>query len=85
MKVPNSVGVPLIVMVFADQAAVKPVGKPVGVPIPVAPVVPCVRFGDRTALIHKVAVIPGVTVFNGFTIIVPEALTLPQPPVNGIL
>ena len=36
-------------------------------------------------MIHKVLVVPGVTVFNGFTIIVPVALTVPQPPVNGIL
>jgi hypothetical protein len=33
------VGVPLMVMVFADHDAVKPSGKPVAVPMPVAPVV----------------------------------------------
>ena len=39
MKLPATVGVPLIVITFADQVAVTPVGKPIGVPIPVAPVV----------------------------------------------
>ena len=29
--------------------------------------------------------IPGVTVFNGITIIVPVALIIPQPPINGML
>ena len=39
MNVPDAVGVPLIVMVFPAQVAFTPVGKPVGVPIPVAKVV----------------------------------------------
>ncbi len=39
MKVPVFVGVPLIVITLADQIAVTPSGKPVAVPIPVAPVV----------------------------------------------
>ena len=39
MNVPDTVGVPLIVMVFDAQVAVTPAGNPVGVPIPVAPVV----------------------------------------------
>ena len=39
MKVPDAVGVPLIVMVFEAHAAVTPAGKPVAIPIPVAPVV----------------------------------------------
>ena len=74
-----------MVIVFDDQAAVTPVGKPVVVPIPVAPVVVWVIFGDNAVLIHKVFVIPGVAVFNGVTIIVPVALTVPHPPVSGIL
>ena len=85
MNVPDTVGVPLMVIVFNDQAAVTPVGKPVAVPIPVAPVVVWVIFGDKAVLIHKVVVIPGVALFNGVTIIVPVALTLPHPPVNGML
>ena len=38
-KVPEAVGVPLIVMVLLAQAAVTPAGRFVAVPIPVAPVV----------------------------------------------
>jgi hypothetical protein len=38
-NVPAAVGVPLIVIVLPAHAAVTPDGKPVGVPIPVAPVV----------------------------------------------
>ena len=41
-------------MVFAAQETVIPVGKPVGVPIPVAPVVVCVILGDKVVLIHNV-------------------------------
>ena len=74
-----------MVIVLDAQEAVKPAGKPVGVPIPVAPVVVCVIFGDKAVLIHNVVVIPEVTVFNGITVIVPIALTLPHPPVNGIV
>ena len=44
MKVPVVVGVPLIVITSADQEAVTPAGKPVAVPIPVAPVVAIVIF-----------------------------------------
>ena len=39
MKVPKAVGVPLMVISFADHDAVTPAGNPVAVPIPVAPVV----------------------------------------------
>jgi hypothetical protein len=39
LNVPDTVGVPLIVMVFEANAAVTPAGNPVAVPIPVAPVV----------------------------------------------
>ena len=85
MNVPDCVGVPLIVIVFNVQVAVTPAGRPVAVPIPVAPVVVWVIFGDKAVLIHKFVVIPAVAVFNGLTVIVPVALTVPQPPVNGIL
>jgi hypothetical protein len=44
LKVPVVVGVPLIVITSADQEAVTPAGKPVAVPIPVAPVVAIVIF-----------------------------------------
>ena len=44
-----------------------------------------VIFGDKAVLIQEFVVIPGVAVFIVVTIIVPVALTVPQPPVNGIL
>ena len=44
MNVPETEGVPLIVIVLEAHAAVTPVGKPVAVPMPVAPVVVCVMF-----------------------------------------
>ncbi len=85
MNVPDTVGVPLKVIVFPAQIADTPVGKAVAVPIPVAPVVVWVIFGVKVLLIHKVVVIPAVTVFNVVTIIVPVAIRLPQPPVKGML
>jgi hypothetical protein len=81
--VPDAVGVPLIVIVLAAQAAVTPDGNPVAVPIPVAPVVICV-IGVRAVLIHNVGVDEATpTVLTGVTVIVPVALTVPQPPVRG--
>ena len=47
------VGVPLIVIVFAAQEAVTPAGRPVAVPIPVAPVVVWVMVVSEV-LIHRV-------------------------------
>ena len=44
MKVPDAVGVPLIVITLLAQTAVTPAGKPVAVPMPVAPVVAIVIF-----------------------------------------
>jgi hypothetical protein len=41
---PVAVGVPIIVIVPANQEAVTPEGKPVAVPMPVARVVECVIF-----------------------------------------
>ena len=85
MKVPDAVGVPLIVIVLLAQAAVTPVGKPVAAPIPVAPVVVCV-IAVSAVLIHTVGVLDAaLTVLAGVTVIVPVAFTLPQPPVTGML
>ena len=71
-------------MVFEAQEAVTPAGKPVVVPIPVAPVVLCV-IGVKGVLIHNVGVNKaGVTVLLGITVIVPVAAP-PQPPVKGML
>ncbi len=85
MNVPSAVGVPLIVIVFEAQEAVTPAGRPVGVPIPVAPVVVCVIF-VRAVLMHSVGVEDAApAVLSGVTSIVPVANTVPQPPVNGML
>jgi hypothetical protein len=72
-------------MVFDAQLAVTPDGRPVAVPIPVAPVVVCV-----TSVIAVLTHTEGddeatPTVFAAVTVIVPVALTVPQPPANGIL
>ena len=76
---------PLIVIVLLAQVAVTPVGKPVAVPIPVAPVVACVIL-VKAVLIHNVGVDEAApAVLFGVTVIVPVAVTLPHPPVNGIL
>ena len=85
MKVPDAVGVPLIVMVLLAQAAVTPVGKPVAAPIPVVPVVVCV-IAVKAVLIHSVGVLEAaLAVLFVVTVIVPVALTVLQPPVKGIL
>ena len=86
MKVPEVVGVPLIVTVFEAQAAVTPAGRPVAVPMPVAPVVVWV-IAVRAVLMHSVGVEEAVpTVLSGVTVMVPVAFTLPpQPPVSGML
>ena len=85
MKVPDAVGVPLMVIVLLAHAAVTPVGKPVAVPIPVAPVVVCV-IAVSAVLIHNVGVLDAaLTVLLGVTVIVPVAFTVPQPPDNGML
>jgi len=82
------VGVPLMVITFAAQAALTPAGNPVAVPMPVAPVVACVIL-VKAVLIHSVGVLdaaPAVLAGVGVTVIVPVALTEePHPPVNGML
>ena len=84
MKVPSAVGVPLIVIVFAAQVAFTPAGNPVGVPIPVAPVVVWV-MAVMAVFTHSVGEEEAaVTVISGVTVIVPVALIFPQPPVKGI-
>ena len=76
---------PLIVIVFEAHAAVTPFGRPVAVPIPVAPVVVCVML-VKAVLMQRVGVEDAApTVFAAVTVIVPVAFTLPQPPVKGIL
>ena len=82
---PAAVGVPLIVIVLDAQEAVTPPGRPVAVPIPVAPVVVCV-IAVRAVLMQRVGVEEAApTVLFDVTVIVPEAFTVPHPPVSGIV
>ena len=74
-----------MVITFPAHAAVTPAGKPVGVPMPVAPFVPIV-ISVNTVSIHKVGVVLGAAaVLSAVTVIVPVAFTVPHPPVNGML
>ena len=88
MKVPDAVGVPLIVITSADQDAVTPAGNPVAVPMPVAPVVAIVIDGVKAVFTVNVGLddaVPAVFGVHDDTVIVPIAFTLPQPPVKGIV
>ena len=81
---PAAVGVPLIVIVFDAQDAVTPAGRPVVVPIPVAPVVAC-AIAVSAVWMHRVGVEEAApAVLSGVTVIVPVAETLPHPPVSGM-
>lgn len=74
-----------MVTVLDAQSAVTPAGSPVGVPMPVAPVVACV-MAVNGVLIHKVGVEEAApTVLAGVTVMVPVAFVLPQPPVSGMV
>ena len=90
MKVPEAVGVPLMVMVLLAHEALTPAGNPLApatpsLEIPVATVVVWVIF-VKAVLIHTVGVVEAApAVFVGLTVMVPVAFTAPQPPVNGIL
>ena len=87
---PDAVGVPLIVITLAAQAADTPTGKPFApdtpaLDIPVAPVVVCVILVNGV-LIHSVGAEDAApAVLAAVTFIVPVALMVPQPPVNGML
>ena len=85
MKVPEAVGVPLIVIVLDAQDAVTPAGRPVAEPIPVAPVVVCV-IAVSAVLMQRVGEEEAVpTVLCAVTVVVPVAFAVPQPPVKGML
>ena len=72
-------------MVFDPHVALTPAGKPIAAPIPVAPVVLWVIF-VKIVLMHKVCdEEAALAVLAAVTVIVPVALTIPQPPVKGIL
>ena len=82
---PAAVGVPLIVIVLDAQAAVTPAGSPEAVPIPAAPVVICV-IAEREVLMQRLGVEEAApTVLSGVTVIMPEAFTVPHPPVSGMV
>ena len=85
MKVPAAVGVPEIVIVLDAQEAVTPAGRPEAVPMPVAPVMVCVMLVSAV-LMHRVGVEDAApTVLSDVTVMVPEAFTVPHPPVNGMV
>ena len=87
MKVPDAVGVPLIVITLLAQTAVTPAGNPVAVPMPVAPVVVIVIDGVKAVFTISVIgdAVPAVFGEHAETVIVPIAFTLPQPPVKGMV
>ena len=90
MNVPDSVGVPLIVIVLLAHVALTPAGKPLAPLTPAlliseAPDVVCVILVS-TVLIHSVGLLDAApAVLFGVTVIVPVALTAPHPPVSGML
>ena len=85
LNIPETSGIPVIKIVSEDQLAVNPDGKPMVVSIPVAPTVECLMVVSEVNT-HNVGVEEAaLTVFTGVTVIVPVALTLPQPPVKGTL
>jgi hypothetical protein len=86
----DAVGVPLMVIIpeveLPVKIALKPAGKPIAVPIPVAPVVEMVIFDDSDVPIQTEGFVDAdPAVMFGLTVIVPVALAVPHPPVNGIL
>ena len=71
-------GVPLIVIVLPDKAAVTPAGRPVAAPIPVAPVVVCVMF-VKGVLIHSEGLLDAAPAVFRFTVNALLAVAV-QPP-----
>ena len=72
-------------MTLASHAAVTPAGRPVAAPMPVAPVVAMVML-VRGELTQSVGLDEGApAVFAAVTVIVPVALTAPQPPISGMV
>lgn len=75
----------MIVIVLLAHAADTPAGSPVGVPMPVAPLVVCV-MAVKGVLMHRVGVEDAVpAVLLSTTVMVPVAVALPHPPVSGML
>ncbi len=78
------VGLPVIEILLEAQLAITPSGKPTGVPIPVAPLVKCdiSVSSESTHSVGEEDAIPAVLMLA--MVIVPVAVTLLQPPVNGM-
>ena len=72
-------------MVLELQLAVTPAVNPLAVPMPVAPVVVCVILVIAEFLYTAGLEDAAPAVLSGETIMVPVALTFPQPPVRGIV
>jgi hypothetical protein len=72
------------VIVFVAHAAVTPAGKPVAIPIPVAPVVVWVMLVKAVFILNVGLELATPTILFADTVIVPVAFTLPEPPVKGI-
>ncbi len=66
------------------QEAVTPIGSPLAVPIPVAPVVEWVIVGKTVFIQTDGEEEAALTVLAGEILSVPVTSTFPQPPVNGI-
>ena len=85
MNVPETVGVPLIVIVSAAHEAVTPAGSPTGVPMPVASLVLCL-IAVSAVLVQIVGEEEAASaVLAAVTVIVPVADATPQPHVKGIV
>jgi len=85
LKVPVTVGVPEMVMLPPEKVPVTPAGKPENV----APVAPVVLYVIGVIAVFTQTVwlfVPGaevrVMVLLGRTVMVPVAVTFPQPPVK---
>jgi len=72
-------------MVLPDHDAVTPVGRLLGVPIPVAPVVVKVTLGIASLKQTVGLELAADTVLVADTVIMPVALNVPQPPLSGML
>jgi hypothetical protein len=71
-----------MVIVFADQVADNPEGRPVAVPIPVTPVVVWVIL-VKGELMQRVELDDAI--LAPLTVIVPVAVAPPHPPVKGMV
>ncbi len=73
-----------MVIVLDAHAAVTPAGKPVAVPIPVAPVVVWVMAVKAVLILNVGLELAAPAVLIAETTMVPVALIVPETPVKGI-